>query len=84
MDNVIQLRRPVKRGDQIKLGELLVYTVTRVEGRRLYGYRKNAPTFLGNPIERWITADYRNGLTRVINGKEITLRLTHMDGRHIL
>jgi hypothetical protein len=81
MGKVIQLRRPVAVGDQVKLGDNLIYSVTRIEGKSLFGYQKNDPEPNG---ERWICKDYSKPERTVLNGKEIVCWVTHLDGKRIL
>lgn len=81
MGKVIQLRRQVRVGDQVKIGDSLIYTVTRVEGKSLFGYQKHD---LEPNTERWICRDYSKPERKVFNGREIELWVTHLDGKRIL
>lgn len=88
MSNVISLRRPIAVGSQVTLRRLdknkppakLTYTVSRIEGRGLFGYQ------VGDPepgTERWITRDYKTPSTKTFCGEIFTLGITHLDGQHI-
>lgn len=56
MSNLIQLRHPPKPGEKVKMGSGpgAIYTLTRIEGRKLFGIQEGYPG-----IERFITADYK-------------------------
>jgi hypothetical protein len=81
MGKVIQLRRPVAVGDLVTLGGNCIYSITRVEGKSLFGYQKNDPE---PNTERWICKDYSKPEKTILNGKEIVLWVTHLDGKRIL
>ncbi len=66
---IVSLRRPLKPGDPVLMGTGL-YTVTRIEGLKLFGILDG---YLG---ERFITADYRRPL-------DARVSVTHPDGKQI-
>ncbi len=89
MNNVIHLRRPIGIGSQVALRRLdksqssakLIYTVCRIEGRKLFGYLvgDSEPGTI-----RLITQDYKTPLVKVFNGETWTVGITHLDGGWIL
>jgi len=87
-NNVISLRRPIGVGSQVALRRLdknkplakTIYTISRIEGRSLFGYQ------VGDPqpgVERWITKDYKTPLSKTFDGETYTLIITHLDGQHL-
>lgn len=68
--SVVSLRRPLKSGDSVLMGPGL-YTVTRIEGLKLFGILEGYPG-----VERCITADYRRP-------RDPRVAVTHPDGKQI-
>jgi hypothetical protein len=90
MNNVIELRRPVKVGDEVILRRINVvpmtsgttYTVSRIEDRRLFGFQRD-DTHPGT--ERWITKDYKTPLSKTFeDGETVVLGVTYPDGTRLL
>jgi hypothetical protein len=88
MSNVISLRRPISVGSQVVLRRMdknkpparTIYTVSRIEGRGLFGYQ------VGDcepGTERYITKDYKTPLAKTFDSETYTLGVTHLDGQHI-
>lgn len=78
MNNIIQLRRALSIGDEVTISNLLNYTISRIEGYRLFGFIK------GMTSERCITNNYKQPPSKVMpNGQMICMRVTHADGKQI-
>lgn len=87
MDNVIELRRQVKVGDEVMLRRINVkpfyngsiYTVSRIEGRRLFGFNHYDWT------EQFITKDYKTPLSKTFEDNDTwVLGVTFLDGKRLL